>query len=288
MTQSITVLDANVPLKMNLWTKSFLIALALSIGVHVVLLFIRKNEEDLKEKHTKAPMLVVLVNSKSNLAPQAPKKLAQYDLNGGGQEADAIVASALAESNPQISQRLESLEKEQTRLLALLRKKQANPLDASIGKSEQSLKDQDPLEAELAKRLIRESQRPRKAIFTSTSAKAVVYAEYYDLMKTKVEKYGTTYFPRRDNQPLYGNLVIMVSVNSLGKIMAIPQIERSSGNADLDRQAIAIVNASGPFGPFPSKMARQIDVIDWIATFDFVQGQGNKIQLELNMTKDKP
>jgi protein TonB len=170
----------------------------------------------------------------------------------------------------------------------LLRKKQANPLDASIGKSEQSLKDQDPLEAELAKRLIRESQRPRKAIFTSTSAKAVVYAEYYDLMKTKVEKYGTTYFPRRDNQPLYGNLVIMVSVNSLGKIMAIPQIERSSGNADLDRQAIAIVNASGPFGPFPSKMARQIDVIDWIATFDFVQGQGNKIQLELNMTKDKP
>ncbi|MEI7532282.1 MAG: TonB C-terminal domain-containing protein [Betaproteobacteria bacterium] len=288
MTQSITVLDANVPLKMNLWTKSFLIALALSIGVHVVLLFMRKNEEDLKEKHTKAPMLVVLVNSKSNLAPQAPKKLAQYDLNGGGQEADAIVASALAESNPQISQRLESLEKEQTRLLALLRKKQANPLDASIGKSEQSLKDQDPLEAELAKRLIRESQRPRKAIFTSTSAKAVVYAEYYDLMKTKVEKYGTTYFPRRDNQPLYGNLVIMVSVNSLGKIMAIPQIERSSGNADLDRQAIAIVNASGPFGPFPSKMARQIDVIDWIATFDFVQGQGNKIQLELNMTKDKP
>ncbi len=288
MAQSITMLDANVPLKMNLWTKSFLIALALSIGVHVVLLFMRKNEEDLKEKHTKAPMLVVLVNSKSNLAPQAPKKLAQYDLNGGGQEADAIVASALAESNPQISQRLESLEKEQTRLLALLRKKQANPLDASIGKSEQSLKDQDPLEAELAKRLIRESQRPRKAIFTSTSAKAVVYAEYYDLMKTKVEKYGTTYFPRRDNQPLYGNLVIMVSVNSLGKIMAIPQIERSSGNADLDRQAIAIVNASGPFGPFPSKMARQIDVIDWIATFDFVQGQGNKIQLELNMTKDKP
>ena len=288
MAQSITMLDANVPLKMNLWTKSFLIALALSIGVHVVLLFMRKNEEDLKEKHTKAPMLVVLVNSKSNLAPQAPKKLAQYDLNGGGQEADAIVASALAESNPQISQRLESLEKEQTRLLALLRKKQANPLDASIGKSEQSLKDQDPLEAELAKRLIRESQRPRKAIFTSTSAKAVVYAEYYDLMKSKVEKYGTTYFPRRDNQPLYGNLVIMVSVNSLGKIMAIPQIERSSGNADLDRQAIAIVNASGPFGPFPSKMARQIDVIDWIATFDFVQGQGNKIQLELNMTKDKP
>ena len=288
MAQSITMLDANVPLKMNLWTKSFLIALALSIGVHVVLLFMRKNEEDLKEKHTKAPMLVVLVNSKSNLAPQAPKKLAQYDLNGGGQEADAIVASALAESNPQISQRLESLEKEQTRLLALLRKKQANPLDASIGKSEQSLKDQDPLEAELAKRLIREIQRPRKAIFTSTSAKAVVYAEYYDLMKSKVEKYGTTYFPRRDNQPLYGNLVIMVSVNSLGKIMAIPQIERSSGNADLDRQAIAIVNASGPFGPFPSKMARQIDVIDWIATFDFVQGQGNKIQLELNMTKDKP
>ncbi len=105
-------------------------------------------------------------------------------------------------------------------------------------------------------------------------------------MRKKVEKYGTEFFPRHQQQALYGNLVMLVSVNRYGKLTGKPEIKRSSGNAELDRQALAIVNACAPFGPFSSAMAEQLDVIDWIATFDFVKGQGGT-RLELKEGKSQ-
>jgi len=137
--------------------------------------------------------------------------------------------------------------------------------------------------------LQQEASRPRKAILTSTSAKAVIYAQYYDAMRKKLEKYGTTYFPRNSNGPLYGSLIVLISVDKNGKILSKPKIEKSSGNLELDQQAIAIVNACAPFGKFSPAMMAKLDVIDWIATFDFVQGVGQQkgqSQLELGSVQE--
>ena len=77
----------------------------------------------------------------------------------------------------------------------------------------------------------------------------------------------------------------MVSVDTQGRITNNAQgkeglsIGRSSGNAELDRQALAIVRASAPFGPFPAEMRNQIDVLDWISTFDFTREGNNHLEL---------
>jgi protein TonB len=57
-------------------------------------------------------------------------------------------------------------------------------------------------------------------------------------------------------------------------------IGRSSGNPDLDRQALAIVRASAPFGPFPAEMRNQIDILDWISTFEFTRVGSDRLDLQ--------
>ena len=262
------------------WKKPLAIALGVSLLIHGILLAIRWQQDSLEEKRLKTPLSVVLINSHSYVAPLKPKRLAQADLNGGGDTSNSV-ASALKRADPGVAQKLESLQKEQTQLLSTLGQKQKSANETSFGASKVDKTERDPFEAELAQRLVREGQQPRKAILTATSAKSVVYAQYYDAMRRKVEKYGTDYFPRANGQALYGSLIILVSVSSTGKLLAKPEIKRSSGIPDLDRQALAIVEGCAPFGRFSGAMARQLDVIDWIATFDFMKGaNGTKLELK--------
>ncbi len=271
------------------WFKrSIVIAVCISILIHVAFLVWQKAIHEPEEVRLKTPLAVVLVNSQSKLAPLKPKKLAQNDLNGGGQSEMDRNATTLAAIQPGMAKELENLQKEQNRLIAALKNQEASSQKNRLGKGAEELEKLDRLEAELAKRLQEEASRPRKAILTSTSAKAVIYAQYYDAMRKKVESYGTTYFPRNSNGPLYGSLIVLISVDKNGKILSKPKIEKSSGNVELDQQAIAIVNACAPFGKFSPAMMAKLDVIDWIATFDFVQGVGQnqgKSQLELGSVK---
>lgn len=62
------------------------------------------------------------------------------------------------------------------------------------------------------------------------------------------------------------------------------EVSRSSGIPELDRQAVAIVRAAAPFGAFPSEMRQQIDVLDWVSTFEFTRDlkdqSGNRFELK--------
>jgi protein TonB len=272
------------------WFKrSIVIAVLVSIVIHVVFIVWQKENREAQEVRLKTPLAVVLVNSQSKLAPLKPKKLAQNDLNGGGQSDQQISATTLAAINPGIAKELEDLQKEQNRLISSMKNQGAMTQKNRTGQSTEELDKLERFEAELANRLQQEASKPRKAILTSTSAKAVIYAQYYDAMRKKVEKYGTTYFPRNSNGPLYGSLIVLISVDKSGKIISKPKIEKSSGNLELDQQAIAIVNACAPFGKFSPAMMAKLDVIDWIATFDFVQGVGQQkgqSQLELGSIQE--
>ena len=89
----------------------------------------------------------------------------------------------------------------------------------------------------------------------------------------------------------YGSVVLVVSVDAQGKIANSSsgkegvEVRRSSGIADLDRQAVAIVRAAAPYGPFPPEMRKQIDVLDWVSTFEFTRDgainrlEGNRLEL---------
>jgi protein TonB len=125
---------------------------------------------------------------------------------------------------------------------------------------------------------------------TATNAKSVVYARYYTAIRGKIEEYGTAFFPKdANNQPIYGDLILIIRVNKTGNIgynkdgynAAPVEIARSSGNPLLDLKALEIVQKSMPFGQFPVEMSKSIDILEVISTFRFNK-QGFETSLQGN------
>ena len=269
----------------NMWERyPFGIALIASLLVHLVFLSFRWGVNEMQSRRLNTPLSVVLVNASNPAPPKYANKLAQADLQGGGKTTDQE-ASALHRARLGADAQLEVLEKQQKQMLAKLDAQRVRSGGRKSGEEKKLISQLNSLEAELAKRLQIHGKEPRRKVLTGASTKAVVFAQYYDAMRQKIETYGSTFFPRANGRPLYGSLVIVVSVDAQGRITPNAQgkeglsIGRSSGNAELDRQALAIVRASAPFGPFPSEMRNQIDVLDWISTFDFTRDSSDRLDL---------
>ena len=259
-------------------------ALALSILAHLIFLSFRWGIGEIESRRLNTPLSVVLVNASNQVAPKQAKKLAQADLHGGDKTSDQN-ATAMHRARLGADARLEVLEKQQKQMLAKLDADRAISGGRKSGDEKKATTQLNSLEAELAKRLQVNGREPRRKILTGASTKAVVFAQYYDVMRQKIEAYGSTFFPRANGRPLYGSMVIVVSVDAQGRIANNAQgkdglsIGRSSGNPELDRQALAIVRASAPFGPFPVEMRNQIDILDWISTFDFTRDGADRLEL---------
>ena len=86
------------------------IAGCVSIMFHLIVFAIKKPENTPQDKHLKAPLAVVLVNSQSQVSPVAPKRLAQHDLNGGGQEESPERASTISPMVPGLTEKLNQLQ----------------------------------------------------------------------------------------------------------------------------------------------------------------------------------
>jgi periplasmic protein TonB len=262
----------------------FSYALGLSILAHVIFLSFRWGLGEIENRRLNTPLSVVLVNASNQVAPQQANKLAQADLHGGGNTPNQD-ASALHRARLGTDARIEVLEKQQKQMLAKLEADRALSGGRKSGDEKNATPQLNSLEAELAKRLQVNGREPRRKVLTGASTKAVVFAQYYDAMRQKIEAYGSAFFPRANGRPLYGSLVIVVSVDAQGRIANNAQgkdglsIGRSSGNPELDRQALAIVRASAPFGVFPIEMRNQIDVLDWISTFDFTRDGSDRLDL---------
>lgn len=278
LTQLVTRLDGS-------WRRyPFGYALGLSILAHLIFLSFRWGIGEIENRRLNTPLSVVLVNASNQVAPKQANKLAQADLQGGGNTPNQD-ASALHRARLGADARLEVLEKQQKQMLAKLEAERALAGGRKSGDEKKATSQLNSLEAELAKRLQVNGREPRRKILTGASTKAVVFAQYYDAMRQKIEAYGSAFFPRANGRPLYGSLVIVVSVDAQGRIANNAQgkdglsIGRSSGNPELDRQALAIVRASAPFGVFPVEMRNQIDILDWVSTFDFARDGSDRLDL---------
>ncbi len=263
----------------------FRMALCISLIIHVLFLSFRWGMGEIQSRRLNTPLSVVLVNASNKVPPKQANKLAQADLQGGG-NAETQDATALHRARLGAEARLEVLEKQQKQMLAKLDEQRAKSGGRKSGDDQKITPQLNSLEAELAKRLQVDGRQPRRKVLTGANTKSVTFAHYFDAMRQKIEAYGSTFFPRANGRPLYGSLVIVVSVDSQGRITNNAQgkdgvsIGRSSGNPELDRQALAIVRASAPFGPFPIEMRNQIDVLDWISTFDFAREGNDRLELK--------
>jgi periplasmic protein TonB len=99
-------------------------------------------------------------------------------------------------------------------------------------------------------------------------------AAYLDGWRHRVERVGTAHYPlevlRRTR--LTGGPTVDVNVAANGHLLSA-RIARSSGHADLDRAALAIVQLAAPFEPFPAYLAAKHELLRLTYEWHFLDGE---------------
>ena len=277
---------------MNLRSFSTLqIALGVSIAVHAVLLTVRfVDPEGFNRIFQDTPLEVILVNAKTTEKPDPSKvqAIAQHTLAGGG-DADKgrattpLPASALTEmgDSPEDAQRkIEALQEQQMMLLAQVRRQLAalpppDPKQAANTPEAQANEERRlqlfKLLAEIERRVNEQNARPKKR-YISPATREEVYAVYYDQLRRKIEDKGTENFPTAAGRKLYGELTMILTVDRDGRVLDA-EVVQTSGNATLDRRAMAIARSAAPFGRFSEAMRRQADQIVVVSRFRFTRDE---------------
>ena len=263
------------------------IALGASIAVHAVLLTVRfVDPERFNRVFQDTPLEVILVNAKSSEKPDFARAIAQASLAGGGQlekgrATSPLPPSALMElgdATEDEQRKVESLQEQQTQLLAQIKKALASmpppdpklpANDAGQAQREEKRKQLIKILAEIEKRINEENARPKKR-YISPATREEVYAVYYDELRRKIEDKGTVNFPELAGKKLYGALTMIMTVNFDGRILDTEVVE-TSGNLTLDRRAQSIVRGTGPFDRFSQAMRRKADQIVVVSRFKFTR-----------------
>ena len=270
-------------------------ALLASAAFHAGLLTVRfVDPESFNRAFKDTPLEVILVNARSAEAPVKAQAIAQANLAGGGEAATGRATSPLpvaptmqlGDSADEARRRIDQLQQEQQQLLAQIRREVAAlpPPDPRRDKGTPLERDQDErrrqllrLLAEIEKRVNDENARPKKR-YISPATREEVYALYYDTLRRRVEERGTRDFPEFGGKKLYGELTMNVTVDANGRVVEA-EIVRPSKSRRLDQQAVAIVLAASPFGPFSSAMRAQADQIVVTSRFRFTREDGLETSL---------
>ena len=274
------------------------LALLLSLAVHAVQLTVRfVAPEQFNRVFKDTALEVILVNAQSQERPEHAQAIAQANLAGGGDVAQGRATSpmpysALTRIGDDFEERqrqIDALQERQTTLLTQLRQRLAalpefDPREAAQqqAREQQEQKRKQLLKqlAELEKRINEENARPKKR-YISPATKEAAYAVYYDALRHKVEEKGTENFPEVGGRKLYGDLIMVLTINHDGRVLET-EIVQSSGQQDLDRRAQAIAYASGPFGSFTPAMRAQADQIVVVARFSFTRDQVLQANVQAN------
>ena len=270
--------------------KVLVMAMTVSIGLHITALAVRFVDPELfRVRSTDPPVEIILVNAKSNTAPGTVEALAQNNLDGGGTNDAGRRTSPLpnsfemrdGDSLESARKNVQQLEEEQKKLLATLRESmqlRPTPLNETSSQQPQSGTTDDEAneqlaraQAEIAKQISDYQKRPRKHHFMP-SASEYRYARYVEDWRARVEKIGNENYPNDARGRFYGALRMTVAIRKDGSI-ADALIEQSSGSQILDRAARRIVQMAGPYPPFPPDIARDTDILEITRTWIFTNDQ---------------
>ena len=266
------------------------IALAVSLALHAALLTVRfVDPEGFNRVFQDTPLEVILVNAQSTAErPDKAQAIAQATLAGGGDAQAGRATSplpysaltAIGDDLEEAQRQMDRMLEQQMQLLAQVRRElallpAAEPEQASEAR-EQEAQEQKRLQlqkllAEIERRIDEENARPRKR-YISPATREEVYAIYYDALRRRIEDKGTQNFPEHAGRKLYGELVMILTVNHDGRVLDT-EIVQGSGNAQLDRRAEAIARAAGPFGNFGPAMRAKADQIAVVSRFRFTREQ---------------
>ncbi len=271
------------------------VALIISTAAHAAVLAVKFSlPESPRFKPLESPLDVILVNAKHNSKPVKAEALAQANLDGGGEAAKGRAKSFLTKSRAvqdgdklsETAARLKQLEEEQKRLLSQL-KDSPSRVSAAEAKSEQTQENKPTpqtsgfelmasaqailrREAEIAKRIEDENARPKRG-YVTPSTREVEYAMYFKQWAEKVERVGNVNYPEAARGRTF-RLVMTVSVLADGRVEKI-EIDRPSGNREVDAAARRIVRLAEPFGRFSPAMQARYGVLDLTMTWSFTRGE---------------
>ncbi|MFD0667757.1 energy transducer TonB [Ramlibacter sp. MAHUQ-53] len=265
------------------------VSLAVSVAAHAALLAVRfVDPQRFDRMFQDTPLEVILVNARGNEKVDKAQAIAQASLAGGGEAAKGratspLPASALTElgdAPEEAQKRVEAMQQQQQMLLAQVRQALASlpvpdprqPTDNPEGQAREEKRRQlVKLLAEIERRINEENARPKRR-YVSPSTREEVYAVYYDALRRRIEDRGTQNFPEMSGQKLYGELTMLLTVNHDGRVLAAEIVE-GSGNAALDRRALGIARAAGPFGRFSDGMRQRADQIVVVSRFRFTHDE---------------
>jgi periplasmic protein TonB len=266
------------------------LALLVSFGVHAALLTVRfVDPQSFNRVFEDTPLEVILVNSRSGEKPVKAQAIAQASLAGGGDSergraTSPLPPSALIElgdADEESHRQIEQLQEQQQQLLAQIRREMAllPPPDPRRDEGSPHEREQEErrrqlvqMLAEIEKRINEDNARPKKR-YISPATREEVYALYYDALRRRIEERGTRNFPEYRGRKLYGELVMNLTVDALGRVVDA-DVVRGSRSRELDRRAIAIARAAAPFGAFTPAMRAKADQLVITSRFRFTREEG--------------
>ena len=182
------------------------------------------------------------------------------------------------EQQQQLQEKIQNLELQQQQLFSELKRKSKNEKqkykEATKNKNNKNNKNQNlsaddlilsakefiRLEGEIAQRIQKYNQRPRRK-FIGATAKEVNYAAYLEAWRQKIERLGTINYPANARGKIYGSLMLSVAIRKNGSIEKV-RVMRSSGHKILDEAALRIIKLGEPYARFPADIAAETDVIE--------------------------
>ena len=275
------------------WTRlsAMQVALGVSITLHAAVLTLRiVDPQRFDRMFSDTPLDVILVNARGSEAPSQAQALAQASLAGGGDAAAGRATSPLPFSEQTamgdasedahrradmvaVSPAIQLLAQVQ-RELALLPAPDARADQGSTQQRDTEERRRQLLKqlAEIERRINEDNASPKKR-YVSPATREVVYAQYYDHLRRRIEERGTRDFPAQQGHKMYGELTMNITVDARGRLLDT-EVLSGSGQASLDRQAVAIVRAAAPFGVFSTGMRRQAEQIVVTSRFRFTRDEG--------------
>ncbi len=276
--------------RLNPAMRGLRLALIASLLLHAGLLSLKFRLPDVvMSKLSDTQLEVVLVNRKSARQPDDPQAKAQADLDGGGNTmVDRRAATPLPPApnensgdEPVQMQARPPVEERHPDLLAMRAKPSALPVE-----TQQSPPQPDPAPAvsgtDLKTRALamarggvialqaEESNKGLRRKQITARTVGVSYAMYYGQWREKIERVGSNYYPSSAKGQVH-SVMVTVSVREDGSVENV-EIERSSGNKELDRHVRRIVDLAAPFARFSPAMRSEYRVYDIISTWTFTPG----------------
>ena len=285
------MLPSSMPPSLNQGShRALLWALGLSLAFHAGLLTLKWAAPATFDRIFETNTLeVVLVNSSSKNAPDAPMALAQVNLAGGGQVSgtslqtspfSAQASNTNLQELQQLEQKIESLKNEQQQLIKQLKQSlfqlnAENPLQANEVRPTDTLTERQKQVTDQLAQIEKQSQAlqggPKKR-FIGPATKEVSFARYYDKMRRAIEVTGTENFPQAAGQKLYGHLTMVITLDNQGKVLHT-EVASGSGQFVLDQRAQAIVRGASPFGAFTANMKKEADQLVVVTRFQFARDE---------------